>query len=60
MMFLINIDCLGAYVVLFINEKNLKFKCLQPGGGGGGVRIFEHIKSDLRTKLEDLQVILSR
>ena len=24
------------------------------------MRIFEHIKSDLRTKLEDLQVILSR
>ena len=35
MMFLINIECLGTYVVRFINEKNLKFKCFQPGGGGG-------------------------
>ena len=33
---IINIDYLGTYSWCRINVKNMKLKCLQPRGGGGG------------------------
>ena len=40
-----------------MNAKNLKLKCLQLMVGRG-VRIFEHVKNGLRTKLEGLKATL--
>ena len=53
--FFVNIDCLVAYAWFRAIETILQFKSSQRTG----VRIFEQIRNDLRTKFDCSKVILS-